>query len=208
MPGDDQGQSAPPGGPGVPDGRPAPPTPPPPGPAHDWTPPSVADGWVPPAPPPPRGDWTPPAAGDPQPYAAAYQPRPGYDYTPPPAGVVQPTYQPGLGAYSVLPPGVRRWNWGAFFFTWIWGLFNGAYVTLWGLLAWVVPFGGLVWSIVCGMNGDRWAWQGKAWESPEHFRATQHAWAVAALVLFLIGVLASILIVVLLTAGVLTAHFG
>ena len=178
-----------------------------PEPASGWPPPGPApagppDGWVAPAPPPPRGDWAPGAPGDPQPFAALYAPRPSYDYAPPAPGAAPPTYQPGLGSYSVLPPGVARWNWGAFFFSWIWGLFNGAYVTLWGLLLWLVPFGGLAWAIVCGINGDRWAWQGRAWTSPEHFRAAQRAWAIAALVVFLLFVLAPALIVLaLLSTG-------
>ena len=133
-------------------------TPSAPGAAH----PAPPAGWVAPAPPPPRGGWAPPAPGDPQPYAAAYVPQPGYAYGPPPPGAVQPTYEPGLGAFSVLPPAARGWNWGAFLFTWIWGLCNGAYVTLWGLLLMFVPGGNIAWAIVCGMNGNALGLAGQA----------------------------------------------
>jgi hypothetical protein len=177
----------------------------PPRPPGDWAPvppgsaPRPPDGWVPPAPPPPRGGWAPTGAGDPQPFAASYVPPPGYSYGP---TFAQPTYQPGLGKLSVLPPQASGWNWGAFFFSWIWGLFNGAYVTLWGLLLWFVPSGALVWAIVCGVNGNRWAWQGRDWSSVEHFRAVQRTWAIAALVVFLVAVVAPlVLILVLLVAG-------
>ncbi len=112
-----------------------------------------------------------------------------------------PTYEPGLGAFSVLPPSEGGWNWGAFFFTWIWGLFNGAYVTLWGLLLWFVPLGNIVWAIVCGLNGNRWAWQGKPWTSSEHFRSVQHKWALAALIFFLVAVVAPLLILLVVLAA-------
>ena len=185
-------EQAPSGAPLPPDGQASSATPVPP------------DGWVAPAPPPPAGGWAPPQSGDPQPFAAAYVPRPGYTYAPPPPGSVQPTYLPGYGNLSVLPPSEARWNWGAFLFTWIWGVFNGAYVTLWGLLLFLVPFGHLVWAIVCGINGNRWAWQGRAWTSPQHFRSVQHKWAVAALVVFLVGVVVPVVVVLLLVAGTRT----
>jgi hypothetical protein len=166
-------------------------------------------GWVAPAPPPPGGGWAAPAPGDPQPFAAAYVPQPGYAYAPPPPGAVRPSYQPGLGAYSVLPPAASGWNWGAFLFTWIWGLFNGASVTLWGLLLMFVPAGNIVWAVVCGINGNRWTWQGKPWTSVEQFRATQHKWAIAALIVFLVVVCLPIVVLILVVvAGHASARGG
>ena len=186
-----------------PDGEPLPPggTPQP---GEGWAavPPDSApqppSGWVPPAPPPPRGGWAPPGTADPQPYAAAYVPSPGYSYGP---TFAQPTYQPGLGKLSMLPPQASGWNWGAFFFSWIWGLFNGAYVTLWGLLLWLVPLGGLIWAIVCGVNGNRWAWQGRDWASVEHFRAGQRKWAIAALIVFLVAIVAPLVVFLLVVVA-------
>ena len=159
--------------------------------------PRPADGWVPPAPPPPQGGWALPDAGDPQPFAASYVPQPGYAYGP---MFGRPTYQPGLGKLSVVPPEASGWNWGAFFLSWIWGLFNGAYVTLWGLLLWFVPPGVVVWAIICGASGSRWAWQGKTWSSIEQFRATQRRWAFAGLVVALVAIAVPIVLVVLLAA--------
>jgi hypothetical protein len=182
-----------------------------PPPVPDGQIPAPPDGWVAPAPPPPRGGWAPPGRGDPQPFAASYVPRPGYAYAPPPPGSVQPTYQPGLGAFSVLPPAAGGWNWGAFLFTWIWGLCNGAYVTLWGLLLMFVPGGNIAWAIVCGANGNRWAWRGKPWTGVEQFRATQHKWALAALIVFLVAVIVPIVVVVLVvgaTRGSATSGVG
>ena len=179
-----------------PDGAPRPP--------DSWTEvpsddtPRPPEGWVPPAPPPPRGDWAPAGAGDPQPFAASYVPSPGYSYGP---AFAQPTYQPGLGKLSVLPPQASGWNWGAFLFSWIWGLFNGAYVTLWGLLLWFVPAGALIWAIVCGVNGNRWAWQGRDWASVEDFHAVQRKWAIAALIVFLVAVVTPLVVMVFVLAA-------
>ncbi len=102
---------------------------------------------------------------------------------------------------------VRRWSWGAFVFTWLWGVFNGAWWTLAGLLLTLVPSvelwrhalpgGGSVWvstgtllytawSVVCGLMGERWAVRGRRWQSAAQFRRRQHGWAIAALVVALV----------------------
>jgi len=102
---------------------------------------------------------------------------------------------------------LRRWSWGAFVFTWLWGLFNGAYWPLLGLLLALVPSidlwrhalpgGGSVWvstgtllyaawSVVCGLMGERWAARGRRWLSAAQFRRRQHGWAVAALVVAIV----------------------
>jgi hypothetical protein len=102
---------------------------------------------------------------------------------------------------------VRRWSWGAFVFTWLWGLFNGAYWPLFGLLLALVPSidlwrhalpggGGVwvstgtvlyaAWSVVCGLMGERWAARGRRWQSAAQFRRRQHGWAIAALVVAIV----------------------
>lgn len=116
----------------------------------------------------------------------------------------------------------RHWNWGAFVFTWLWGLFNGAYWPLLGLLLAVAPSAELwrhdlpggssvwvstgtmlntAWSVFCGLMGDRWAARGRRWRSVEEFRRRQHAWAVAALV-------AAIVLAVLVAVGLILAVAG
>ena len=96
------------------------------------------EGWVPPAPPPPAG------AGRPRAWRSAAVRRfvpasPRLCLWAPAARLGPADFQPGLGTLSVLPPGEAGWNWGAFLFTWIWGLGNGAYITLWGLLLFLGP---------------------------------------------------------------------
>ena len=89
-----------------------------------------------------------------------------------------------------MPEEIRRWNWGAFSFTWIWGLANHTYIALLGL----IPGVGVVMRFVLGVKGNDWAWRNKWWDSVDHFKRTQRKWAWAALFVFvpicLIGILA------------------
>jgi hypothetical protein len=115
---------------------------------------------------------------------------------------------------------IRRWNWGAFAFTWFWGLFNGARRPLFGLLLALVPSVDLwrrrvpgegsvwmstgtlllaAWSVYCGIMGDRWAWKGGRWQDFAQFRRAQRGWAIATLVLA--AVLAATATVVLAVAS-------
>ncbi len=105
-------------------------------------------------------------------------------------------------------------------FTWLWGLFNGAWWPLLGLLLALVPSvelwrhalpgGGSVWvstgtllytawSVFCGLMGDRWALRSRRWRDAAHFRSAQHNWAVAALVVAI--VLAVVVVAVLAAAS-------
>lgn len=72
-----------------------------------------------------------------------------------------------------IPNEVRRWNWGAFFLTWIWGIGNNV------LIAFLcfVPFLNLVMPIVLGIKGGEWAWQKKRWDNLAHFQRVQRIWA-------------------------------
>lgn len=68
---------------------------------------------------------------------------------------------------------VKKWNWGAFFLNWIWGLGNSTPKALLCL----IPVFGIAWMFVCGAKGDAWAWKNKKWKSPEHFRKVQRTWS-------------------------------
>lgn len=95
------------------------------------------------------------------------------------------------------PDNLEKWNWGAFCFGWLWAVSNGIY---WPLIAFI-PFLGLVaYPVICiilGINGNRWAWEKRRWQSAEHFRRVQHNWALAALWIFLISFILSIMFVVI-----------
>ncbi len=87
----------------------------------------------------------------------------------------------------------KKFNWGAFLLSWIWGLGNRTYITLLmfvGVVLNIIPFLGLVVQLgLCiwfGVKGNTWAWQNKQWKSIEHFHEVQKKWAIAGLIVFII----------------------
>lgn len=97
---------------------------------------------------------------------------------------------------------LKKFNFGAFIFTWIWGIFNGSFketclvlilfiisrIMHIFLLVDLVIFG---YAIYCGIKGNEWAYQNKQWESLERFTKVQRYWAVGGAV-YLLGVIAII----------------
>jgi hypothetical protein len=84
-----------------------------------------------------------------------------------------------------IPAEIDRWNWGAFFLNWIWGIGNNTYVALLAL----IPFFGFIMLFVLGAKGSVWAWRNGRWDGVEHFKRVQRRWAIWGLVVW-IGVLA------------------
>jgi len=95
----------------------------------------------------------------------------------------------------VLPAELKGWNWGAFFWTWVWGIGNGTYIALLAL----IPFVGWVMMFVLGAKGNAWAWQNKRWDNSAHFKRVQRIWRWCAL-----GVYAGFIIIALLVIASLT----
>ena len=87
------------------------------------------------------------------------------------------------GPGDQLPAEARGWNWGAFFLSWIWGLFNRTYISF---IVLVLP---VIWNFVLGAKGNEWAWRNKSWDSVAHFKRTQRSWAIAGLIVFLLSLL-------------------
>ena len=91
---------------------------------------------------------------------------------------------------------LSKWNWGAFFFGWLWGIFNKVYIALVQLvvvvftivlnvmgLKTIAPLFSLIslgLSIWLGMKGSRMAWENRNYRNLEHFREVRHNWNVAA----------------------------
>ena len=88
---------------------------------------------------------------------------------------------------------LNKWNWGAFIFGWIWGIGTGvgyAFLTL-------IPYVNIVMVFVLGAKGSKWAWEKQKNEkTPEEFDASQHNWAVAGGIYFLVAFVLSIIIVI------------
>ncbi len=90
-----------------------------------------------------------------------------------------------------IPAELDRWNWGAFFLNWIWGIGNSTFIALLAL----IPGLNLIMMIVLGLRGSRWAWRNRYWKDAEHFRKTQHKWAVFGLISWIVviaGVVGSV----------------
>jgi hypothetical protein len=159
--------------------------------------------------PPPHAPVAPPLAATPTgaPPPAAYQ---GASPTPPAAPVYQSTAAPAAtniyiqqaAPTSALSESdqLKGWNWGAFMFSWIWGLVNHVWISF---VILILPG---IWNFVLGAKGNEWAWKAKQWESIEAFKKHQKAWkpwAILIFVLSLIGSIGSIIfwIIVVLVMG-------
>jgi len=112
-----------------------------------------------------------------------------------------------------------KWNWGAFFFGWLWGIFNKVYIALIQLVIIVFTFllnvmglkmiaplfslATLGLSIWLGVKGSRMAWENRAYHNLEHFREVRHNWNVAAAitagVLLLLFVMSLLLFIDIIT---------
>lgn len=80
----------------------------------------------------------------------------------------------------------KEFNWGAFLGTWVWGLFNKTYVTLWQLIIGLTPWGSL-YALICGLKGNEWAFKNKKCDNIEQFNKSQEKQAtVFAVLTFLI----------------------
>ena len=117
----------------------------------------------------------------------------------------------GSGKTANIPQDVLgRFNWGAFLLSWIWGLGNNTYITLFILLSVIlvfIPFGGLVPFGLCiwfGIKGNEWAWQNKHFESVEKFHEIQKKWAIAGTIVFVIGIIFS----VIMSGAIIAALLG
>jgi hypothetical protein len=98
----------------------------------------------------------------------------------------------GEGERALVPPEIRRWNWGAFLLHWIWGIGNDTYIALLTL----VPLVNVVMVFVLGAKGSEWAWRNKRWRDVAHFRRVQRNWAIAGALVWIgfIGLFALIFI--------------
>jgi len=75
---------------------------------------------------------------------------------------------------AIVPPEIRRWNWGAFLLNWIWGVVNETYIAL----LMFVPLVNVVMIFVLGAKGSEWAWRNTRWRDVEHFKRVQRLWAI------------------------------
>lgn len=103
-------------------------------------------------------------------------------------------------------PNLKRWNWGAFFLTWVWGIGNRTYLGFLAFLGVVViaTFKAILINylpslthgflfpalniltllfmiaihVLHGLFGSRWSWENKDWKSVAAFKRAQTIWGV------------------------------
>jgi len=94
---------------------------------------------------------------------------------------------------SDFPEELKKWNWGAFFLNWIWGIGNRVWIALIGL----IPGISIIMAFVLGAKGNEWAWRSKKWDDSEHFQGTQKIWAKWGIGIFVALVVVLIICVIL-----------
>lgn len=84
----------------------------------------------------------------------------------------------------------KKFNWGAFLLTPIWGIFNKTYITLLFFIFPFIPYIGiiltLIFAIYFGINGNRLALKNKKWNSVEDFNKNQKCWTIIGFVVTLL----------------------
>jgi len=100
---------------------------------------------------------------------------------------------------AAVPAEAKRWNWGAFLMTWIWGLGNSTYIALLALL----PLVNIVMAFILGIKGGQWAWKNREWQGVEHFTRVQGLWTA-----FGFGLLAGCLLVLTIVIVLLIVTFN
>lgn len=88
---------------------------------------------------------------------------------------------PGEPKDTPIPARLDRWNWGAFFLNWIWGIGNSTFIAL----LMFIPLVNIIMIFVLGAKGSKWAWKNRVWEDEAHFIKTQRNWARAGLIVLL-----------------------
>jgi len=73
-----------------------------------------------------------------------------------------------------------KWNWGAFFLTFVWGISNRVWWSL--LILTPIPFIQLVLPFILGAKGNRAAWNTCKYSSFDQFKNVQKKWAWAGLI--------------------------
>ena len=115
----------------------------------------------------------------------------------------------GTGKEANVPAEVAgKFNWGAFFLSWIWGLGNATYLPLIILAVAFIPLVGwlgcLGLAIWFGIKGNEWAWQNKRFESVEAFHSYQKKWTIAGIIVACLGIVWTVFSVFILGALMLT----
>ena len=85
--------------------------------------------------------------------------------------------------YEPTSEDLKRWNWGAFFLSWIWCIRNkiNKWLTAMCFIIWLFPIVNLILSFILGYMGTKLAWENGKWKNGkrkdwEHFQTVQKEW--------------------------------
>lgn len=94
---------------------------------------------------------------------------------------------------------IEKWNWGAFFCSWIWAAYHKIYWPLAIIIVGCIPYLGqvsvLVLSVYLGFTGSAKAWNSGRYTDFESYKSAQKKWAAVGVLLFIIGVIAEAFLV-------------
>lgn len=103
---------------------------------------------------------------------------------------------------------VKKFNWGAFFGTWIWGLFNRTFITLWEIPLSLTPVGWFFFPLICGLKGNEWAYQNKQCSDIEAFHKSQKRQALIFSIVIIIGSFLATILFTAISVGVLSSYLS
>jgi len=87
----------------------------------------------------------------------------------------------GKGSESEVPKEVKRWSWGGFGISIIWGLYHRVWISLLTL----IPLAGLIVAIYLGIKGNELAWRKNHWKSVEDLHKSQRKWGIAGVIVLI-----------------------
>lgn len=94
---------------------------------------------------------------------------------------------------------IEKWNWGAFFCSWIWAAYHKIYWPLAIIIVGCIPYLGqvsaLALSIYLGFTGSTKAWNSGRYSDFGSYKSAQKKWAIIGLIIFLMGIIAEIFLV-------------
>lgn len=92
-----------------------------------------------------------------------------------------------------------KWNWGAFLCSWIWAAYHKIYWPLAIIIVGCIPYLGqvsaLVLAVYLGFTGSTKAWNSGRYANFESYKSAQKKWALAGVLLFIVGIIAEVFIV-------------
>ena len=109
----------------------------------------------------------------------------------------------GTGPNAVLPMELRGLNWGAFMFTWIWGIAHKTWISFLSF----VPYLGWIMAFVLLFKGNEWSWQNRRFSSIQEFKDVTKIWNTWGIVFFIINIIGVIIwFIVLIGMGLSSGY--